>query len=145
MSNSTELRAKLKYGFFKNPELHPSQSGDKPWSDLFIDTFEQVLSIAKSRAHDIQMCDENGNPIVDQGGKAMMNNKRVLFFIEMAGADGEQHPEYESYVADTIAKLRESDLDMSPGQPYLSDTGETRIAFVVHPLKGSTQLQPCDY
>lgn len=133
--NVNELQAKLKYGFFKNPELHLNENGVKPpFSDMYIDDIQEVVKLAKNSQFDT----------IDEDGET--NNRRVVFFIQQTQNKVEM-PEYSVKVADIKATLNTFDLDMSPSEPWTDKKGESRVSFIVHPLAGSSSVQsaPANY
>mgnify|MGYP003137748401 FL=1 len=110
-----ELQAKLKYGFFKNPELHLNEKGVKPpFADMYIDKMEDVVALAKDSQFDT----------LDDDGET--NNRRVVFFIRQTENKVEM-PEYSVKVADIKATLKTFDLDMSPSNPWTDKNGQNRI------------------
>ena len=130
-----ELQAKLKYGFFKNPELHLNDNGVKPpFADMYIDKMQDVVELARDSQFDT----------IDDDGE--VNNRRVVFFIRQTENKVEM-PEYATKVADIKKTLNTFQLDMSPSSPWTDNDGESRISFIVHPLAGSSSVQsaPANY
>lgn len=128
------LQTKLKYGFFKNPELHINENGVKPqWSDLYMPELSDVIASAKDSSFDV----------LDDEGQT--NNKRVVFFIQQT-QDKVVIPEYQDKVDSITQRLNEADLDMSASNPYVDKKSkETRVSFIVHPMKGTSTLEQADY
>jgi len=128
------LQSKLKYGFFKNPELHLNENGVKPkWSELYMSDIAEAIKSAKDSSFDV--LDDNGEP----------NNKRVVFFIQKTH-NKVVIPEFEGKVESIIQTLNESNLDMSPSEPFVDPkTEETRVSYIVHPIAGSSTLEPANY
>jgi len=117
----------LKYGFFKNPELHLNANGAKPqWKEMFVPKFDKMVAFANSSEFDVVGEDDE------------TNNRRVIFFSNVVDGFAEKKIQL-------LDKLHKRNLDMSFSKQYSDEDGNIRISAIVHQKKGTSILIPEDY